>query len=453
MTKFLFTTLPTNDLGLLTRSLPIAHELTARGHRILFCSPAKAPSQMIAEAGFENLLPRHPIYDLVAEGQDLTGLIRILTSGRWRENSTNLLEFLYKLILAAPLKSAPQTLEIWNMDHAAALMGMLNPGFVRANCEAFRKLLIDCQADVLVDFWNPFAVIAARSLKIPVIAVIQADAHPDNKGFIWWKTPPTDIPTPITTVNKVMAEHNLPPIRTLGDLSVGNLTLVVGTPETDPLPEHAEVTYIGPILWQKEHAELPAWIDDLSRDKPLIWLYSGNPRYSSNSESLDSVVILHACIAALANENMHVVVTTGHHPLPTDLLPLPANFHHVSFVPGLAMAARSDLLIHHGGYGSCQTGLYMGKPSVIMPTYSERESNARRIAALGAGAMVAVDTTSGKKQVNTVELKETVRRVLADPSYKTRAAQISEKMHAYRGVTHATETIEKFIHGPSHAKQ
>jgi len=42
MTTFLFTTLPTNDLGLLTRSLPIARELREQGHTIVFCSPAKA---------------------------------------------------------------------------------------------------------------------------------------------------------------------------------------------------------------------------------------------------------------------------------------------------------------------------------------------------------------------------------------------------------------------------
>jgi hypothetical protein len=34
MTTFLFTTLPTNDLGLLTRSLPIASELAKQGHTI-----------------------------------------------------------------------------------------------------------------------------------------------------------------------------------------------------------------------------------------------------------------------------------------------------------------------------------------------------------------------------------------------------------------------------------
>src|SRR5713101_3945637 len=146
MTTFLFTTLPTNDLGLLTRSLPIACELAEQGHTILFCSPAKAPSRLIAEAGFDNLIPRHPIYDLLRGDQSLQGLVR----------------FLSQLIPALPIKSAPNTLEVWNMDHAGALMGLLNEGFVRASCSALQETMVDCGADVVVDFWNPLAVMAAR---------------------------------------------------------------------------------------------------------------------------------------------------------------------------------------------------------------------------------------------------------------------------------------------------
>ena len=64
MKKFLFTTLPSNDLGLLTRSLPIALELSKSGHKIVFSSPARAPDKLIKDAGFENLTPRHPLYQL-----------------------------------------------------------------------------------------------------------------------------------------------------------------------------------------------------------------------------------------------------------------------------------------------------------------------------------------------------------------------------------------------------
>jgi UDP:flavonoid glycosyltransferase YjiC (YdhE family) len=60
MKKFLFTTLMSNDLGLLTRSLPIARELRDRGHHVAFCNPRPAPAKLISDAGFDNLpVPFH----------------------------------------------------------------------------------------------------------------------------------------------------------------------------------------------------------------------------------------------------------------------------------------------------------------------------------------------------------------------------------------------------------
>jgi UDP:flavonoid glycosyltransferase YjiC (YdhE family) len=103
------------------------------------------------------------------------------------------------------------------------------------------------------------------------------------------------------------------------------------------------------------------------------------------------------------------------------------------------------LLIHHGGYGSCQTGLYTGTPAVIMPTFSERESNARRIAAVGAGAWIPVENLSGKKCVDTGNLRGTVRQVLADPSFTENARRIGEKMRGYGGASQAAQLIEEFV--------
>lgn len=67
MPQYLLTTLPTNDLGLPSRSLPIAQELRNRGHRVTFCNPAQAPSRLISEAGFDNLLPNR--YLLLLSGE------------------------------------------------------------------------------------------------------------------------------------------------------------------------------------------------------------------------------------------------------------------------------------------------------------------------------------------------------------------------------------------------
>jgi MGT family glycosyltransferase len=174
----------------------------------------------------------------------------------------------------------------------------------------------------------------------------------------------------------------------------------------------------------------------------VIWVYSGNPRYPLAGGSLDSIVVLRACVAALADEDVQVVLATGH-PLPEEVLPLLANFRHEPYVPGLAMAQRSDLLIHHGGYGSCQTGLHAGILAVIIPTFSERESNARRIAALGAGAVVPVEESSGEKRVSAEELRAAVRRVLTDPSFTDNARQVGERLRAYGGAPRAARLIER----------
>jgi UDP:flavonoid glycosyltransferase YjiC (YdhE family) len=401
---------------------------------------------LLADAGFENLLPKHPLFDLMATDQNLRGLVALITSGRWRRRHRGLYRFLRELIPALPFKAAPKTSEVWNMDQAGALMGMLNEGFVRANVESLKELMTTSEADVVVDYWNPFAVIAARAAGKPLVTVIQSDAHPNSNGFIWWKPPPENLSSPVAIVNRVLAHHGLPSIKKLEELCVGDLTLVVGIPETDPLPSGSNVTYIGPILWQKQGAELPDWIRVRNRERPLIWVYSGNPRYASGGEVLDSAVVLQASIAALGGEDMQVVLTTGHHALPKEVLPLPANFRHEPYLPGLAMAEQSDLLIHHGGYGSCQTGLFMGKAAVIIPTFSERESNARRVASLGAGIVVPVKTISGKKHVSREATREAVRQALTSPYYTENAKRVSERLRQYGGAPAAARLIEQFSH-------
>jgi UDP:flavonoid glycosyltransferase YjiC (YdhE family) len=83
--------------------------------------------------------------------------------------------------------------------------------------------------------------------------------------------------------------------------------------------------------------------------------------------------LLPASILALAEENVQAVISTGLRDLSRSFLPLPSHFRCYPFVPGLAVAKRSDLMINRGGYGSCQTGPYVGIPAVIIPTHSERK--------------------------------------------------------------------------------
>src|SRR5208283_4574841 len=69
MSKFLFTMLPANDLGLPTRLVPIARALADRGHDVAVFNPAPVPAKLIEDAGLKNLpMPSRsmpdPPYDL-----------------------------------------------------------------------------------------------------------------------------------------------------------------------------------------------------------------------------------------------------------------------------------------------------------------------------------------------------------------------------------------------------
>lgn len=445
--RYLFTVQTSNDLGLLTRSLPIAAELAQRGHRVAFCNPAPAPSRVIREAGFENLLLKHPLHyitALQARGEfTLPGLFRQVRSGAMRREFENLSDLLVGLLRAAPARVQTPVSDVWSVDHLSAILFLSDERFARAELEAWIRLVEMYQPDAIIDSWNPLACLAAHVLNKPLVTILQADMHPDNRGFIRWKVPPADVPSPAPTLNRIARAYGAPPIRKTENLFLGDLPLILGIPETEPIPAGSKGTYIGTVLWQNPGEQLPPQIDALDPGHPLIWLYLGNPRYFAIRTPYDSELTIRACMRILANEPVHMVLTTGHHPLPEKLLPLPENFHWFPFVPGLQMARRSQLLIHHGGYDSCQKRLATGTPADILPTYSERESNARRVVQAGAGQMVLPVDREGKREISPEIFRSVVRETLSKSSYRANAQRIAQTMLGYGGKSLAANLIVK----------
>src|SRR5271163_2526950 len=295
MARFLFTMLPANDLGLPTRLVPIARALADRGHEVAVFNPAPAPEKLIAEAGLQNLpMPSRPMPALVAD--------------------------------------PAQGSVAWDVEVLLAAL-YSNEEFVRDATAVYVDLVRDFHPDVVVDSFDLMACLAARILKVPLATVLQGNFHPASCGFLWWEPErPAGLPSAATVINKVAAEYGLPLIDRCVDLMAGDLSLIVGTPETDPLAATAEVTYIGPMLWQRSNAALPDWLAARKSDQPLIWVYAGNPRYSGDGvpNPFDSIVVIRAAIAALGDAPVQVVLTTGHQELPTELGPLPSNFHHAA---------------------------------------------------------------------------------------------------------------------------
>jgi UDP:flavonoid glycosyltransferase YjiC (YdhE family) len=222
--------------------------------------------------------------------------------------------------------------------------------------------------------------------------------------------------------------------------------LITGTPETDPVPPGRGIVHVGQIIWQRGNAALPEWIDELSRDQPLVWVYCGNPRYAGAAASnpFDSVIVIRAAIAALGDAPMHVVLTTGYQDVPAEVGALPPNFRQAAYLPGLAMSSRCDLMVHHGGHSSVMTGLSAGTPAVMIPTSTERESNARRVVALGAGELVMPTSgPDGEKLIDTDDFSTKVHRVLRDQAFRGAAQRIAQSMRQYGGAVESANQIER----------
>jgi UDP:flavonoid glycosyltransferase YjiC (YdhE family) len=325
MAKFLFTMLPANDLGLPTRLVPIARALADRGHDVAVFNPAPAPAKLIDDAGLKSLpMPSRAMPDFPVD--------------------------------LAHLSSA------WDVEEMFAAL-FDNEEYARAATAMHVDLVRDFAPDVVVDSFGLLTCLAARILRVPLATVLQGNFHPASDGFLWWKGErPSGLPSAAAVINKVAAEFDLAPVARCVDLLAGDLSLIVGTPETDPLPIAARVTYLGPIVWQRGNATLPDWVAALSREQPVIWVYSGNPRYGSAATPIDSIVVIRAAIVALADAPVQVVLTTGFQEFPSEVGTLPPNFRHAAYLPGRAMAERCDVMVHHGGHGSVMTGLSAGTP-------------------------------------------------------------------------------------------
>ena len=437
MGTYLFAIQPSNDLGLLAQALPIAHELRNRGHQVIFCTSGKVPCNTISKAGFKNDPPDWPLYLIFTGDVRLRNLFRVPFSG-YPQRDLKILSWYRRHIKASA------TQEIWNIDHFMYIMGMGNVEYTKAVVGSMSRTIVRHKPDAIVTLWNPYMNIAAKIHDLPVISVMQSDVHPASKGFIWWKEPPAALPTPVEAVNQVLSQHHLPSVESVGALSVGDLSLIPGIPETDPLPDANDVHYVGIASLQDCDEKHPEWLNQLPADQPIIWLYPGNLQYIKGHDGpFDGLVILNSCIEVLKTMDVRVVLSTGGHPLPEEGLPLPSNFIHIPFVPGVSMAERCDLMIHHGGFGSSQTGLYTGTPALVIPTFSERESNARKMAALGAGEfLVPSSDASGKgKTIDLHELRSKIEKVLSNDSYGDHAEKIGKKLRNFGGASHAANLI------------
>jgi UDP:flavonoid glycosyltransferase YjiC (YdhE family) len=172
---------------------------------------------------------------------------------------------------------------------------------------------------------------------------------------------------------------------------------------------------------------------DLPDDRPLVVAGLGTVAPVVVPESR---TLLTAMVTALGELPCTGVIAAG-----SDWQgPCPDNVRLVPFVPLSLLLGSSELFLSHGGFGSVQLAMAAGAPMVNLPMFGDQPANSRRLEELGLG--VHVDPADATAEV----LAEACARVLADRSFRFRAAGMSRRLLAEPGYDVLVDDLAALCH-------
>ena len=150
-------------------------------------------------------------------------------------------------------------------------------------------------------------------------------------------------------------------------------------------------------------------------DPPCIYLTLGT-FFGGNTE------VFRTALAGLAKEDIEVIVTVGANNDPATIGLVPANSRVERYVPQADVLPRCSVVIHHGGAGTMYGSLAHGLPQVVLPQGADNFVNGGLLARSGAGLSIGPD------QLTPDAVRDAVRSVLTDPSYRDSAHKLADEL-------------------------
>jgi MGT family glycosyltransferase len=144
------------------------------------------------------------------------------------------------------------------------------------------------------------------------------------------------------------------------------------------------------------------------------------------------------CFEALKDLNADVLISCGNAVDREKLGVPPENFELQPYVDQLNVLSRADVFITHCGMNSVSESLYMAAPMVLYPQTGEQAAVAKRAAELGAGVLLKDDSVAG--------IRTAVQKILDNASYRDAAAVCSRDFRSCSGPSGAADFIESAPH-------
>jgi len=165
-------------------------------------------------------------------------------------------------------------------------------------------------------------------------------------------------------------------------------------------------------------ARLPEWWDELADGRPVVHVTQGT------LDNHDPSMVIRPTVDALADLDVHVVVSTGRAPV-ASVGPLPANARIAEFLPYDRLLPICDVMVTNGGYGGTMAALSAGVPLVVAGAAEDKPEVAARVQHFGVG----IDLRTGRPTAE--QVRAAVRRVLEDGSFRERAAAMRAAIARY----------------------
>ena len=144
------------------------------------------------------------------------------------------------------------------------------------------------------------------------------------------------------------------------------------------------------------------------------------------------------CYEAFRGEDYQVIMSSSMNVDPADLGPAPPNFVVEANVPQIEVLQRTAVFVSHGGMNSVNESLSHGVPLVVIPQMGEQMIIGRRVEELGAGLYIE------KPEVTAENLREGVRRLLAERRFREQAVRVRQSFQTAGGVARAADAIRAF---------
>ncbi len=389
-------------IGPLIRSLPIARELQARGHDVQFVSHDQSAKYMRACRFKQASLDTQKV--AMRKGQLVD----------WR-----------------------------CLDAAAARRGFTDINWIEDTQKVWQTFLEKEQFDLVISDFGVQSSMASKCLGLPLVTITQSCMHPGRKGGrIWyWEQNLEEEPRRESchTINQYLSNFDVPPLSCFEDLYLSDKTLIPGIPEFDWLEDKykSHTHFTGPIIWEGmfKPSESNQKIQEQKNKALSIFAYTGRMK---DAVGKSGQIIFEALVeAARKRPSFNFVISTGGVGECKKTLTnhIPENIQIVDWLPISEAFSKSDLVIHHGGHGSCMANIIYGKPALVLPTHTERTFNAHRMQDLECGNFIDRENISGDTIVKGIELliedrryAETVRSYqhLVENEYMSSASKAAD---------------------------